>query len=195
MTWLIGWEAGIRTPIPWSRATCPTVERPPSTGQGRPQELCTLAASTPTGQVPAGLSSQIRRPLPDHHARGVGLAVDDGRHDGRIRNTQSVNATDPDTIRAIPGVPVALLTGSVKGRERKRVLAGLADGSIPLVLGTGPGAEERRAVAVVVIGGQALCLLLTLVVTPVAYSLLDDLAQKLQWRHWRLEPTEAAKVT
>lgn len=34
------------------------------------------------------------------------------------------------------GVPVALLTGSVKGRERKRVLAGLADGSIPLVLGT-----------------------------------------------------------
>lgn len=34
------------------------------------------------------------------------------------------------------GVPVALLTGSVKGRERKRVLAGLADGSIPLVIGT-----------------------------------------------------------
>ncbi len=34
------------------------------------------------------------------------------------------------------GVPVALLTGSVKGRERKRVLSGLADGSIPLVIGT-----------------------------------------------------------
>ncbi len=34
------------------------------------------------------------------------------------------------------GVPVALLTGSVKGKERRRVLAGLADGSIPLVLGT-----------------------------------------------------------
>src|SRR5207244_6248516 len=27
-----GWEAGIRTPIPWSRATCPTVGRPPSAG-------------------------------------------------------------------------------------------------------------------------------------------------------------------
>jgi hypothetical protein len=25
-----GWEAGIRTPIPWSRATCPTVGRPPN---------------------------------------------------------------------------------------------------------------------------------------------------------------------
>jgi hypothetical protein len=30
---IVGWEAGIRTPIPWSRATCPTVGRPPSTGQ------------------------------------------------------------------------------------------------------------------------------------------------------------------
>jgi hypothetical protein len=28
-----GWEAGIRTPIPWSRATCPTVGRPPSTSR------------------------------------------------------------------------------------------------------------------------------------------------------------------
>ncbi len=62
----------------------------------------------------------------------------------------------------------------------------LIAGMLPLALGTGPGAEERRAVAVVVIGGQALCLLLTLLVTPVAYSLLDDLAQKLQWKHWRI---------
>ncbi|MCE5230531.1 efflux RND transporter permease subunit [bacterium] len=46
---------------------------------------------------------------------------------------------------------------------------------LPLWLGTGPGAEERRAVAVVVIGGQTLSLLLTLLVTPVAYSLLDDI--------------------
>ena len=29
-----GWEAGIRTPIPWSRATCPTVGRPPTTSRG-----------------------------------------------------------------------------------------------------------------------------------------------------------------
>jgi hydrophobic/amphiphilic exporter-1 (mainly G- bacteria), HAE1 family len=64
----------------------------------------------------------------------------------------------------------------------------LIAGMLPLALGTGPGAEERRAVAVVVIGGQALCLLLTLLVTPVAYSLMDDLAQTQWWRRFGLKP-------
>lgn len=85
----------------------------------------------------------------------------------------------------------AILQGN---RERLRPILmttlTLIAGMLPLALGTGPGAEERRAVAVVVIGGQALCLLLTLIVTPVAYSLLDDLARKLQWRHWRIEEQE-----
>lgn len=58
----------------------------------------------------------------------------------------------------------------------------LVAGMLPLALGTGPGAEERRAVAVVVIGGQTLCLLLTLLVTPVVYAVLDDWGQRLGWR-------------
>jgi HAE1 family hydrophobic/amphiphilic exporter-1 len=51
----------------------------------------------------------------------------------------------------------------------------LVAGMLPLAVGSGPGAEERRAVAVVVIGGQTLALLLTLLATPVVYSLLDEL--------------------
>ena len=58
----------------------------------------------------------------------------------------------------------------------------LVAGMIPLAVGTGPGAEERRAVAVVVIGGQTLSLLLTLLVTPVVYTLLDDLGGWLKRR-------------
>ena len=56
----------------------------------------------------------------------------------------------------------------------------LVAGMLPLWAGTGPGSEERRAIAVVVIGGQTLCLLLTLLVTPVAYSLFEDAAEKLR---------------
>jgi len=59
----------------------------------------------------------------------------------------------------------------------------LVAGMLPMAAGTGPGSEERRVVATVVIGGQSLSLLLTLLVTPVAYSLLDDLGSWLRRRH------------
>lgn len=48
-------------------------------------------------------------------------------------------------------------------------------GMLPLALGTGPGAEERRTISIVIIGGQTLSLLLTLLITPVAYAVMDDL--------------------
>lgn len=53
----------------------------------------------------------------------------------------------------------------------------LVAGMIPIALGRGPGSATRASMAKVIIGGQTLCLLLTLLMTPVAYSLFDDLAQ------------------
>ena len=45
--------------------------------------------------------------------------------------------------------------------------------------GQGPGAGSRSSMAKVILGGQALSLLLTLLVTPVAYSLWDGLGRRL----------------
>ena len=44
---------------------------------------------------------------------------------------------------------------------------------VPMALGRGPGAGTRASMAKVILGGQLLSLLLTLLVTPVAYSLFD----------------------
>lgn len=51
---------------------------------------------------------------------------------------------------------------------------------IPAAITSGEGSGAVQAMAVVVIGGQSLCLLVTLLVTPVAYSLFDDLTKYLR---------------
>jgi hydrophobic/amphiphilic exporter-1 (mainly G- bacteria), HAE1 family len=53
-------------------------------------------------------------------------------------------------------------------------------GLMPLLVATGPGAEERRSIAVLVVGGQTLSLLLTLLAVPVMYTYLDDLGSGFQ---------------
>ena len=70
----------------------------------------------------------------------------------------------------------------------------LVAGMLPLALGAGPGAEERRGIAIIVIGGQTLSLLLTLLVTPVAYSWFDDLG-KLFVRKSNPAPVEKLATT
>jgi HAE1 family hydrophobic/amphiphilic exporter-1 len=53
-------------------------------------------------------------------------------------------------------------------------------GMIPLLIATGPGAEERRSIAVLVVGGMTLSLLITLLAVPVIYSILEDIGTLLR---------------
>ncbi len=50
-------------------------------------------------------------------------------------------------------------------------------GMLPIAFGRGAGAGSRASMAVTIIGGQVLCLLLTLLITPVVYSYFDDLRE------------------
>ena len=61
----------------------------------------------------------------------------------------------------------------------------LISAMIPIALGRGPGAANRADMAKVIVGGQALSLLLSLLVTPIAYTLFDDFAG---WFRRRKQP-------
>lgn len=84
------------------------------------------------------------------------------------------------------GMPVreAILEANrVRLRPILMTTLSIVAGLIPVALGIGAGSEQRASIAVTIIGGQTLCLLLTLLVVPVAYSYLAEF-ESLPWREW-----------
>jgi len=60
---------------------------------------------------------------------------------------------------------------------------GIVTEACTVAIGIGAGSEQRASIAVTIIGGQTLCLLLTLLVVPVAYSYLAEF-ESAPWAEW-----------
>lgn len=67
------------------------------------------------------------------------LAMDNGHQACMMAPTEILAQQHYQGVKRLldkMNIPVALLTGSIKGKERKEILQGLADGSIPIAVGT-----------------------------------------------------------
>jgi hydrophobe/amphiphile efflux-1 (HAE1) family protein len=100
-----------------------------------------------------------------------------------IVKKNSILQVDYTNVLRRRGIPLhdALIEAS---RTRLRPIlmttAAIIVGLIPTALGSGAGARQRGDIAVTIIGGQTLCLFLTLLLVPVAYSLTEDARARLQ---------------
>lgn len=75
-----------------------------------------------------------------------------------------------------------LKAGPIRLRPILMTTLALIFGMLPIALGTGAGSESRQPMAIAVIGGLTTSTLLTLIVVPAVYTIVDDVVQPSRWR-------------
>ena len=122
--------------------------------------------------VPFGLLSLIlfRSPMDIYAMFGLFMLV------GIVKKNGILQVDSTNQLRAL-GVPrheAIIEANHTRLRPILMTTAMLVAAMVPIALGQGPGAGARASMAKVIIGGQALSLVLALIVTPVFYVLLDQ---------------------
>jgi HAE1 family hydrophobic/amphiphilic exporter-1 len=87
-----------------------------------------------------------------------------------------VDYTNVLRARGIPRREAQMEADRARLRPILMTTLAIVAGMLPVALGRGDGSASRASLATVVVGGQILCLLVTLIVTPVIYSMFDDLS-------------------
>jgi HAE1 family hydrophobic/amphiphilic exporter-1 len=104
-----------------------------------------------------------------------------------IVKKNSILQVDYTNVLRRQGMPMreALLQASeTRLRPILMTTAAIVAGLIPTALGVGAGAAQRADIAVTIVGGQSLCLFLTLLLVPVSYSLAEEGVERARtfWR-------------
>lgn len=100
----------------------------------------------------------------------------------QVDYTNTLRATGMDKYKAI------MEANKVRLRPILMTTVTIIAGMIPTALGTGAGSGLRRSLAIVIIGGQTLALLITLLMAPVAYYLFDDLGNWVKKKVFNSSP-------
>jgi len=101
---------------------------------------------------------------------------------GIVKKNGILQVDYTNVLRA-EGVPLreAILEANrVRLRPILMTTFSIVAGLVPTAIGIGAGSEQRASIAVTIIGGQSLCLLLTLLVVPVAYATLAEAQEALK---------------
>lgn len=93
-----------------------------------------------------------------------------------------VDYTNTLRERGLARNDAVLKAGPVRLRPILMTTFAMIFGMLPIATGTGAGSESRAPMAVAVIGGLIVSTLLTLLVIPVVYTLMDDLVHPSRWR-------------
>ncbi len=120
---------------------------------------------------------------------------------GIVKKNSILQVDYANVLRAKGASAEAAIVEACQTRLRPILMTTLAiiAGLVPTAMGVGVGGSQRSAVALTIIGGQSLCLFLTLLLVPVAYAQVAVLEERLRtrslasWvrnrlRHWRLVP-------